>query len=143
MALNALEIPYAEKFDVVFFKSILGSIGACDRKDKQVKAINEMHKAVKNNGELWFAENLTASPFHKYFRKKYIKWGNTWRYVTIEEMKEYLSVFSKVKYTTVGFLGCFGRTPIQKSLLGKLDRCIADKLVPQTWRYIIIGIAWR
>lgn len=126
---------------MILFKSILGVIGRFNNRDNQAKAINEIHKALKRDGELWFAENLKASPFHKFFRSRYVKWGNTWRYVTIAEIEAYLSLFSEVKYTTVGFLGSFGRTPLQRSILGKLDRIIADKLVPQTWRYIIIGIA--
>jgi len=139
--LNALDIPYGGEFDVVLFKSVLGDIGRLNNRDNQVKAINEIHKSLKKGGELWFAENLVASPFHWLFRSRCVEWGNTWRYVTIQEMNEYLSIFSEVKYTTVGFLGCFGRTSFQRLLLGKMDRIIADKLVPEIWRYIIIGIA--
>ena len=140
-ALNALDIPYSEEFDVVLFKSVLGGIGILNNRGNQAKAINEIHKALKKGGELWFAENLMASPFHQFFRNRYVKWGNTWRYVTIQEMNEYLAMFSEVKYTTVGFLGSFGRTSLQRLFLGKIDRIIADKLVPKTWHYIIIGIA--
>jgi hypothetical protein len=46
-----------------------------------------------------------------------------------------------VKYTTVGFLGSFGRTARQRSLLGEIDNIICDIIVPESWRYIIIGIA--
>ena len=137
-ALNALSIPYAEQFDVVFFKSVLGNIG---RLDDQEKAINELHKSLKNGGEMWFAENLVASPLHAMLRRKYVTWGKIWRYVTIEEMEKFLSVFSSFHYITVGFLGALGRNPLQRTILGKIDRAIADKLVPESWRYIIIGIA--
>lgn len=140
-ALDALSIPYSEQFDVVLFKSVLGGIGRLNNTDNQAKAINEIHKSLRKGGELWFAENLVASPFHRFARKRYVEWGNTWRYVTTQEMREYLSIFSEVKYITLGFLGAFGRTSFQRSLLGKIDRTIADNLVPESWHYIIIGIA--
>jgi SAM-dependent methyltransferase len=139
--LNALSIPYREEFDVVLFKSVLGGIGRFNNKADQIKAIYEIHKSLKNGGELWFAENLVASPIHQILRRKYIAWGSQWRYVSIQEMKEYLSIFSEAKYTTVGFLGTFGRSESQRAILGKIDRIIADKLVPESWRYIVIGVA--
>lgn len=142
-SLNALEIPYTDEFDAVLLKSVLGAVGRADCRDKQVCAVNQIHKSLKKGGEFWFAENLTASPLHQYARRRFVEWGDTWRYVTTQEMKENLSVFSDVKYTAVGFLGAFGRTPMQRSLLGRLDRMIADKVVPEAWRYIIIGIATK
>lgn len=61
--------------------------------------------------------------------------------MTVREMLAYLSVFSEVDFTTAGFLGGFGRTPFQRTVLGSMDRLVADRLVPETWRYIMIGIA--
>jgi ubiquinone/menaquinone biosynthesis C-methylase UbiE len=140
-ALNALSIPYSDKFDVVFFKSVLGGIGSFNNKANQVKAINEIYKSLKKGGELWFAENLKASPLHRFARRLLVERVNSWRYVTIPEMKEFLSVFSEVEYRTAGFLSVFGINSFQRSVLGKIDRIIADKLVPKSWRYIIIGVA--
>jgi SAM-dependent methyltransferase len=139
--LNALNIPYFEEFDVVLFKSVLGAIGTRNNKNNQIKAINEIYKSLKKGGELWFAENLKASPFHQFLRRRYIEWGETWRYVTVQDMKEFLSLFTTVEYKTVGFLGAFGRNPMQRSLLGTVDRIVGDKLVCESWRYVIIGIA--
>lgn len=133
--------PSTKEFDVVLFKSVLSGIGRLNNRDNQVNAINEIHKSLKEGGELWYAENLMASPFHQFARRRYVNRGNTWRYVTIQEMKEYLSVFSEVKYTPVGFLGSFGRTLFQRLILGKVDGIISNKLVPESWHYIIIGIA--
>lgn len=140
-SINALDIPFQNHFDIVLFKSVLGGVGRNNNKDNQIKAIQEMHKSLKSGGELWFAENLVASPIHQFMRKNFVPWGNTWRYVGISEMLSYLGVFSEVKYTTVGFLGAFGLNEFQRIVLGNIDQIIVDKLVPKTWRYIIIGIA--
>jgi len=140
-ALNALDIPFRQEFDVILFKSVLGGVGRGNNRENQVKAVHEIHKALKRGGELWFAENLAASPFHRFFRSRFVPWGKTWRYVTVREMLAYLSVFSEVDFTTAGFLGGFGRTPFQRTVLGSMDRLVADRLVPETWRYIMIGIA--
>ncbi len=140
-SLDALDIPYSDRFNVVFFKSVLGSIGRFGNISNQARVIREIHKSLKTGGELWFAENLAASPFHQYFRKRYVDWGNTCRYITIQEMDDFLSIFSESRHRTVGFLGCFGRNSAQRSVLGRLDRVIIDKLVKEAWRYIIVGIA--
>lgn len=139
--LNALTIPYIDKFDVVLFKSVLGSIGRFDNKENQSKAMAEIYKSLKKGGELWFAENLSASPIHRFFRERCVEWGDKWRYVTVEEMNEFLAIFSEIRYITLGFAGCLGRTPVQRSILGNIDRIFADKLVPQSWHYVMIGIA--
>src|SRR5215203_6720882 len=47
--IDALNIPYAEEFDIVVFKSVLGGIG---EKETQAEAVRQMHKALKKSGEL-------------------------------------------------------------------------------------------
>ncbi len=136
--INALNIPYTEKFDVVVFKSVIGGI---DDKELQKKAVGEMHKALKKGGELFFAENLVGSPLHKFFRRKMIKWGTTWRYVTIEEMREFLAPFSEKHLRTIGFAGTFGRNEAQKNLLALGDKFIFERIIPERWKYIIAGVA--
>lgn len=140
-ALNVLDIQYIDRFDIVFFKSVLGGIGADDNKENQINAIHQMYKCLKKGGELFFAENLVASPIHHFLRKNFILWGKKWRYVSIEEMLEMLSVFSDVRYITVGFLGAFGRNEWQRKMLGAFDKSFINFLVPIDWRYIMIGIA--
>lgn len=140
-SVDAMNIPYAEEFDVVLFKSILGNIGDPCTKETQSQAIGEMHKALKKGGELFFAENLSASPLHKFLRRKYVKWGTTWRYPSIAEMLEFLKPFSEVSYTTIGFAGTFGRSEKQREMLGGADRMLIDRVVPERWRYIIAGVA--
>jgi len=142
-SLDALNISYNNEFDVVLFKSVLGGIGRFENYDYQCKAVFEMYKSLKKGGELWFIENLVGSPLHKILRKKFVKWGNEWRYITINEINTMMGLFKRVKYITVGFLGTLGRNSTQRMILGKLDRLFFDKLFPESWRYIIIGIAQK
>lgn len=137
--INATHIPYTERFDVVLFKSILGAVARLGDKDAQAKAIAEMHRALKRGGELLFAENLIASPLHAFLRRRYVRWP--WRYVSISEMLEFLAPFSHVSWTAVGFTGAFGRGNVQRNILGALDRLLLDRITPERWKYIIIGVA--
>lgn len=136
--IDALDIPHRAEFDVVVFKSVLGFI---DSKDGQAKAIAEMHKALKPGGELFFAENLVASPVHMFFRRRAIKWGNSWRYVTREEFDEFLAPFSEKALRVNGFAGTFGRTEAQRDLLALGDQILFERLVPDRWKYIVAGVA--
>jgi len=138
--LDALDMPYKEEFDIILFKSVLGGIGRNNHPEKQREALQQIYHALKPGGELFFAENLAASPIHRYFRKKFVRWGGEWRYVTIPEMLEYLSPFSDVQYTTAGFTAAFGRMELVRKLLGYVDMA-TDRIVPPSWRYIMIGIA--
>ena len=134
-AIDATNIPYTEHFDIVCFKSVLGGIGYNDSKDRQQSALNQMYKALKPGGYLLFAENLTGSALHRYFRRKFVKWGNAWRYVTIKELLEMLYEFKNVSYSTFGFFGAFGRNNIQRNLLGYLDNLLCF-FIPKNKRYV-------
>jgi SAM-dependent methyltransferase len=142
-ALDATQLPYQEEFDLVVFKSVLGGIGSRGGKEAQLKAIKEMHKALKEGGELFFAENLIGSPVHQFFRNRFVSWAAEWRYVTIVEMEEFLSLFSQVRFCTMGFAGAFGRSETQRSLLGLVDKAILDHMIPNRWNYIICGVATK
>jgi SAM-dependent methyltransferase len=142
-SIDARCIPYKDHFDIVFFKSVLGGIEGNDKRECQATAISQMHQALKKGGELFFAENLVASPFHSLSRRSFVQWGTRWRYVSLEEMREFLSPFSKVTYRTIGFLAAFGRNEKQRDALGRLDRSFVDSVVPSSWRYIVIGVATK
>jgi len=142
-SIDATNIPYTNHFDVILFKSVLGGIGVNDNKERQAKAVSEMHKALKTGGELLFAENLAGSPVHGFFRRRFVKWGRDWRYISLTELDEFLAPFSKVRYRTIGFFGAFGRNEKQRENLGELDRHLTDALVPQGWRYIVAGVATK
>jgi len=140
-AIDATSIPYTEQFDIILFKSVLGGIGSQGGKEMQSKAIREMYRALKKGGELFFAENLVASPIHKFSRQKWVKWGERWRYVSIEEVGEFLSPFSQVHLRTTGFAGALGVSETQRNWLGLFDQIILDRLVPSRWKYIVAGVA--
>ncbi|WP_316811963.1 class I SAM-dependent methyltransferase [Pedobacter heparinus] len=138
-AIDATAIPYADHFDYIVFKSILGGING-EEPQVKLKVINEMYKSLKPGGKLLFAENLDASIFHKILRK----WFGTknWNYLKLRDVETVFSSFAKVTYTTVGFFGCMGRNEYQRIMLGKLDRLI-DSIIPSASKYIIIGVATK
>ena len=140
--IDATSIPYENHFDIITFKSILGGIGVNDHKDRQVLAIREMHKALKPGGRLLFAENAVASALHRLARRTFIEWGDSWRYVSIPEMKSFLEVFQTYDLRMTGILGLFGRTERQRRVLASIDQAV-DHLAPSHWKYILYGIAQK
>lgn len=137
---DATDISIDGPFDVVCFKSVLGAVGKggieCQR-----RAIAEMHRVLKPGGEVWFAENLRASPIHRILRRRFVPWGDSWRYLTISELKEMFGQFRALKMITIGFCAAFGRTENQRRILSVLDKPPLTHLVPPGWRYIAIGVA--
>src|SRR5262249_15564144 len=128
-SIDTLEIPYKNEFDIVLFKSVLGALGCADSQEgraRQARAVAQMYQALRSGGELFFAENLVASPFHQFFRRRFVQWGTRWRYVSIQEMNDYLSPFSRVQYRTLAFAGTFGRTEAQRNFLGTLDQAMLN-----------------
>jgi SAM-dependent methyltransferase len=139
-AVDATSIPYAGQFDIVLFKSVLGDVGRGGRRELQEKALREIYRSLKPGGELWFAENLTGSALHR-FARRFIRRGSLWRYVSPAEVKEFLSPFRRYSYRTTGFLAVFGRGGWPRNLLGALDRLLFNHVVPERWRYVVIGAA--
>ena len=141
-AINALEIPYSNHFDLVAFKSILGGVSRGGRNERKKETANQIHKSLKKGGQLIFSENLIASPLHQFFRKKFVKWGNDWNYLSIDEVDAIFEDFESFNYKTIGFFGAFGRMESQRSFLGRLDQ-IFDKVFPKRNHYILIGVATK
>ncbi len=139
--IDATNIPYENHFDVIAFKSMLGGVGGGDHADRQQLAIDQIHKALKPGGKLLFAENIVGSPLHRFVRKRFIKWGQWWRYVTVAELKTFLRGFSRVETHTTGVLGALGRTERQRTALSLIDRALVTRVTPQEWRYLAYGIA--
>lgn len=141
--IDASNIPYENHFDIIVFKSIIGGIGSNDNYEIQEKVFKQIHKALKPGGKLLFAENLVASPLHRQLRKRFVKWGSSWRYVSINEMKEFLKDFSKVELKTTGMLGTFGRNERQRNFLSGVDNLLLNKVAPRAWKYIAYGVAQK
>jgi SAM-dependent methyltransferase len=139
--IDATQFDSRNVWDLIVFKSVLGALGGADRRAVQADAISRMHRALRAGGELFFAENLVASPAHRLLRRRFVPWGRRWGYVSVAELRHYLAPFPSVEYETRGFAGTFGRSQAQRRLLGRLDRAGLDRLVPSTWRYIMMGIA--
>ena len=138
---DATDIRYPNNcFDIVAFKSVLGGIGRNDNKSAQQKAINEIYRILKPNGLFLFAKNLIGSRFHMLLRKKFIRWGSSWRYVSIREMEEFTSMLSFFKYSTSGFCSAFGRTEMHRKILHIFDIIIVP-VISNSYRYIIYGCA--
>jgi SAM-dependent methyltransferase len=140
-AINALDIPYENCFDIVIFKSVIGGITRSGQDARQKVVIEQIYKSLKPGGYLLFAENLISSPFHRFFRKYFVQWGKEWNYGTAYKLKESMNMFSDVIYWTTGFAGAFGRTEFQRSILSRVDNILINKVVPKSWNYIMYGSA--
>jgi len=141
--IDATNIPFANHFDIIAFKSVLGGIGRDVNKDIQQTVIDQIHKALKPGGKLLFAENLVASGFHRFARKRFIRWGESWRYVSIEEMAEFLRNFSDREIRVTGVAGALGRTERQRNLLSVIDQVCLNRITPAKWKYLAYGIAQK
>lgn len=141
--IDATYIPYENHFDVIVFKSIIGGIGRDNNIEKQKKVFSQLYKALKPGGKLLFAENLIASPMHQTLRKKFVSWGDSWRYVSLQEMDEFLKPFSSYEIKTTGVMATFGRSEKQRAVFSVADRVLLNYIAPKNWKYISYGIATK
>lgn len=139
--MNAGNIPYKDHFDLVIFKSMLGVVGKNNNMDAIKKAIEQIHQCLKPGGVLLFAENLTATALHNYLRKKYVRWGNSWNYMSLAQIKNLLKIFSSYDINTTGFAAAFGRNEKQRNILAQADKMIFNYIIPDSWKYISYGMA--
>jgi SAM-dependent methyltransferase len=139
--IDAANIPYENYFDVIVFKSMIGGIGSNNNIAIQKKVFEEIYKALKPGGKLLFAENLIGSPLHQFARKKFVKWGTIWRYVSLNEIEQFLSSYKKYDIKSTGMTAAFGRTEWQRNLLAVFDKLFFNHICPDNWKYICFGIA--
>src|SRR5690606_18546059 len=92
-------------------------------------------------GVLLFAENLTGSALLRQVRKRFVRWGNVWRYVNVDEMREFMDDFTQVELFVTGVLGALGPNERLRQLLSTIDRAVLNRLAPQRWKYIAYGKA--
>ncbi len=138
---DATALPYTEEFDVVVFKSIIGGIGRDGHAERQRKVFEQVHKALRPGGMLLYAENLRASPLHRWVRKRFVPWGASWRYPTVAELESFLQPFARHTLFTTGVLATFGRSEAQRNALARVDKLFVSAVAPRAWRYIAYGVA--
>lgn len=139
-ALDALELDEEEVFDIICFKSVLGGVGHHNNYKAQQKMMENIYRALKPGGYLFFAENTTASPLHRFLRKRFISWSGFWRYVTLEEIDELCRPFSEIRHKNFGFLGTMGRNESQRVFLGSIDQLL-DRFIPAAAKYCVSVVA--
>lgn len=138
---DAIRIPYKSKYDIICYKSMLGGIVREEGLDTAKKVIDGIYEALKPGGILLFAENTSSTTIHQMLRNKYGAGKNKWRYFAIGELIKLHDKFNSFEYQTYGFLGCFGLSEKQRSILGRIDQAIFSKIVPEKWNYILAGVA--
>ena len=68
--IDATNIPerYNDYFDIVIFKSVIGSVEAHNSKDGGSVMAENIRRVLKPHGVLFFAENMKSTWFHRLFR---------------------------------------------------------------------------
>src|SRR5262249_30448008 len=111
-------------------------------KERQQHFINEIHRVLKPGRYFCFLENCKASWIHSFARKKFVSWGNNCRYITFEEMKDFLSRFQSYEIQSKGFLTVFVKPDRFKCAAYMLDKTIIF-FIPKRYRYMMYGIATK
>ena len=142
--IDATNIAFPDQsFDVVVFKSILGSIGGALGPDAIGVAVNEMHRVLRPGGVLLFAENLAATRAHRFVRRRVRNWGTFWHYMKLTELDQHLSDnFGTVSLKTTGF-GCVAvpeKFPKLRTAMSHVDSAL-DRVLPKDFRYLAFGHA--
>jgi len=136
---TAINLPDSS-MDFIVFKSMLGAIGSKNNYAQMEKAISEMHRVLKPGGVLFFAENLKGSYLHQFARRKFVKWGKKWHYLSIDELKKLLSPFSKTELRTTGFSSAFCKEPpTANAILSYFDSALF--FLPSRYNYVSFGYA--
>lgn len=142
-AIDATAIPYTNEFDIIVFKSILGGISRNGKTEMNGVVLHEIYKALKPGGRLLFAENLEASALHKWARRNFTGWGDSWNYLKSSEIENLFSMFQNVEWEAAGFLGAFGTSEFLRRILGNIDSIFFDSLVNTDKKYLCFGVATK
>ena len=143
LKIDARDIPYENRFNVIVFKSLLGGVRGYFGDVAHVEVVRSIFRSLKPGGQLLFAENLEASGLHRFMRNRFVNWGKTWKYLKLDDIPSLFSDYSKLDFMSCGFIGTFGRTERQRQILGSFDRCLFSHIVPKHWHYIAVGVATK
>ena len=134
-----------ESFDIVIFKSILGSIGGALGPEAIGTAVQEMHRVLRPGGVLLFAENLAATRLHRSIRRRVRAWGTYWHYLKLQELQRHLQAnFVAVSIHTTGF-GCVAvpeKLPRARAAMAHVDQ-VLDQVLPPGFKYLAFGHAFK
>ena len=124
-------------FDIVAFKSVMGSVGNNNNFDNIDKAFHEIYRVLKPGGILLFCENTQGCFLHMYLRKKFVKWSNSWNYLTLDYMTQAINRFSEHRIYAYGFLSCIIR---DNTLVKWVDDKLCQRIKPHN-QYMCYGYA--
>ena len=135
---SVTELSYQdEMYDIVIFKSVLGGLQDFS---KQKVAIEEIHRVLKPNGILLFAENLKSTKLHQSLRKFHNKFP--WRYLNLTEFDSLLIIFSAVHTRTIGYISLFFQKFFFRIIIGFIDKYVS-RCISKKRRYVIYGVATK
>jgi SAM-dependent methyltransferase len=136
-------LPYAEAFDVIVFKSVLGGLGSADPA-LPAAALDAIHAALRPGGMVLWAENLRGSWLHRGARAVAyrIRRARRWQYLTLRRLRELLETrFSDVDVHVGGVLAVLGSSEGARDRLARADQAVIDRIVPASWHYMAYGSA--
>lgn len=139
--LDLLAAPLEQRFDVIVVKSVLGSVRSLHGEGGLQKAQANLVTMLADGGAVWFAENLAASPVHRFVRRRFVAWADRWHYFTPGELRSAMAPGCEVDtFATTGLAAAFGRTESQRDLLARVDSAV-ESVVPEAARYVGYGVA--
>jgi len=137
---DATKIPFENEFDIVVFKSVLGGLGSDPAGARATMA--GIIRALKPGGRLLFAENMRGTLVHRWGRAiAYRARRASWRFLSVQEMRDLLAPFASFELQTTGVLGVFGVSESQRAALARVDDAFLNAITPERWRYVAYGIA--
>ncbi len=137
--IDATAIPYEGEFDIIFFKSILGGIGRNGNDEIIATVFEQIYKALKPGGVLYYAENLRGCSILRKFRSRYsVAFRNGWNYKDAKHLEELEDErFCVIKRGMFGCIACMGPNEPFRNVLGVFD-AILERL--NIDRYIMSAV---